>query len=1124
MQRTAVQVWQEKVVIPTYGVGEPDKNPMFFENRVYQGSSGVVYPNPVIEKIYDEKTDKEYTGLFLENKYLRIMILPELGGRVQMAYDKIKQRHFVYYNQVIKPALVGLCGPWISGGIEFNWPQHHRPSTFEPLDFSIEENKDGSCTVWINEIEKMFGTKCLTAFTLYPDTAYLEIKARIFNRTSVPQTFLWWANPAVKVNDDYQSVFPPDVHAVFDHGKRGVSDFPIATGTYYKVDYSPGTDISRYKNIPVPTSYMAIHSDYDFLGGYEHDSQGGVLHVADHHVSPGKKQWTWGHSDFGRAWDRNLTDEDGPYIELMAGVYTDNQPDFSWLMPYEEKTFTQYFLPYRELGMVKNASKDLILNIETNGNTVEIKLQATSPQKVEVKLLLADTTLFSQKTSVTPEALYLQTIVLPAGADGENIQLLIADLQGKELLAYSAEKNGHRETPQPAKPAMDPSEIESNEALFLTGLHLEQYRHATYSPVPYYEEALRRDPSDLRSNNALGLWYFRRGQFAKSEPYFRAAIATLIARNPNPYDGEPYYNLGLALKMQGRSKEAYDAFYKAAWNGAWQHSAYFSLSQLNMLNGDYQLALEHIRLSLDRNAGNSRARVIQIAALRKLHRTAEALQACETALRRDGFNLAVYFEYALIYHLLDDETRETQAVEDLMLRSRETEAGFVEYALDYADAGLFEEAISLLELFAGRDKVAPSRMLWYYLAWMHQSVGDSASCDECLARAAETKSAYFTNKLQDIAVLTLATARSTKDEYAPYCLGNLWYDKRQYTEAVACWEKAAERSKTFATIYRNLGIAYFNKQKNIPAAVEAYEKAFSICNTDARVLMELDQLYKRLNKEPAERLVLLEQHLPVVNSRDDLYLERAALYNFLGVYDKAFELISSRKFHPWEGGEGKVSGQYCYSLVEMAKQNIRDGKFRDAISLLDQSRTYPHNLGEGKLFGAQENDIFFWIACAFEELGDVAAAKSFFLKATQGSFEPAAAIVYNDQQPDKIFYQGLAFQKLGDHEKASKVFNGLVNYGTEHLNDKVRVDYFAVSLPDLLIFEDDFSKRNRIHCHYMTGLGLLGLQDFKKAKDAFRKGLQEDAMHFGCKTHLRLATQMEGKETALQSQTVPLKP
>ncbi|WP_449439112.1 DUF5107 domain-containing protein [Pedobacter steynii] len=289
-------------------------------------------------------------GLFLENNYIKMMILPELGGRIQMAYDKIKERHFIYYNQVIKPALVGLTGPWISGGIEFNWPQHHRPTTFNPIDYKLEENTDGSKTVWVNEVEQMFHTKGMAGFTLYPDKAYIEIKAKLLNRSELPQTFLWWANPAVKVNDHYQSVFPPDVNAVFDHGKRDVSTFPIATGTYYKVDYSPGTDISMYKNIPVPTSYMAINSDYDFVGGYEHDTEGGLLHVANHHVSPGKKQWTWGHSDFGVAWDRNLTDEDGPYIELMTGMFTDNQPDFTWLMPNEEKVFYAILYALQVIG------------------------------------------------------------------------------------------------------------------------------------------------------------------------------------------------------------------------------------------------------------------------------------------------------------------------------------------------------------------------------------------------------------------------------------------------------------------------------------------------------------------------------------------------------------------------------------------------------------------------------------------------------------------------------------------------------------------------------------------------------------------------------------------------------
>ena len=221
--------------------------------------------------------------------------------RVQMAYDKIKQRHFVYYNHVVKPALVGLAGPWISGGIEFNWPQHHRPSTFMPVDTTIEEHADGSVTVWVNEMERMFHQKGMAGFTLRPGCAYLEIKGVLYNRTDMPQTFLWWANPAVAVNDYYQSVFPPDVNAVFDHGKRAVSSFPIATGTYYKMDYSAGIDISNYKNIKVPTSYMGVNSRYDFEGGYENDTQAGMLHVASHHVSPGKKQWTWGNGDFGRA-------------------------------------------------------------------------------------------------------------------------------------------------------------------------------------------------------------------------------------------------------------------------------------------------------------------------------------------------------------------------------------------------------------------------------------------------------------------------------------------------------------------------------------------------------------------------------------------------------------------------------------------------------------------------------------------------------------------------------------------------------------------------------------------------------------------------------------------------------
>ncbi|HEY1216242.1 MAG TPA: DUF5107 domain-containing protein, partial [Bryobacteraceae bacterium] len=774
MNDASVKVWQQPVLIPTYRAGDPDKNPMFFEKRVYQGSSGVVYPYPVIEKIHDEKAEVEYIGLFLENDYLKVMILPELGGRVQMAYDKIAKRHFIYYNQVIKPALVGLCGPWISGGIEFNWPQHHRPSTFSPVDFSIEEHSDGSCTVWVSELERMSRTKGMAGFTLHPRKAYLEIRVKLFNRTPLPQTFLWWANPAVSVNDEYQSVFPPDVNAVFDHGKRDVSSFPIATGTYYKVDYSPGTDISRYRNIPVPTSYMAIHSDYDFVGGYEHDSRAGVLHVADHHVSPGKKQWTWGNGDFGRAWDRNLTDVDGPYIELMAGVYTDNQPDFTWLMPYEERSFVQYFLPYRELGVVKNASKDILMNIEREEEQWLLRLFATSALRgYTVRVFQGAHCLLDERINLSPEDIVTRRCA--AYPDEENLVVVVANAAGGEVLRYQPGSNKKNEIPEPAKAPAAPEQMDNNEQLYLTGLHLEQYRHATYSPVPYYEEALRRDPGDIRNNNALGRWYLRRGQIAKSEPYFRKAITTMTQRNPNPYDGEPFYNLGLCLQWQHRLDEAYDCFYKACWNSAWQDKGYFALAQIDAAKGRWTSALHHLQQSLQRNTRNAKAIALQAAVLRQAEQEEAARRVCKDGLLADPFNLPLYFEE----YALGDEA----ALGRLKTLSRGDLESFIEYALDYAAAGLYAEAIEFLEtgqrLAAAGHHALPLAL--YHLGAWHHRLGETAKAAAWLEQgAAADPAGCFPNRMEDIAVLQFAIAMNERDARAPYYLGNLWYDKRQY--------------------------------------------------------------------------------------------------------------------------------------------------------------------------------------------------------------------------------------------------------------------------------------------------------------------------------------------------------
>lgn len=1088
----SVKVWHEDVIIPTYGIGNPEKNPIFLEKRVYQGSSGVVYPYPVIEKIEDEKKDKVYKAVYLENEYLKIMILPELGGRVQMAYDKIKQRHFIYYNQVVKPALVGLNGPWISGGIEFNWPQHHRPSTFLPVDHTVENNADGSVTVWVSENEKMFHQKGAAGFTLHPGKAYLEIKGRLYNPTPVPQTFLWWANPAVAVNEHYQSVFPPDVHAVFDHGKRDVSTFPIATGTYYKIDYSAGVDISNYKNISVPTSYMAINSEFNFVGGYENDTQAGVLHVANHHISPGKKQWTWGNGDFGKAWDRNLTDEDGPYIELMAGVYTDNQPDFSWLQPYEEKTFTQYFLPYRELGVVKNASQDLLLNLDVIDGKAVVKVFATSLQKnakIRLSPLNPSQGDFEEVIDISPENLYVREIFV-GNTSLDNLSLVVYAENGRELLAIRTEI---ADSPQAeaAKAALSPEETPTCEQLYMTGLHLEQYRHATYTATDYYLEALRRDPSDIRNNNAMGLWLLRRGKFAESEKYFQTAIDTQLQRNPNPYDGEPRYNLGLALQYQGKLKEAYDAFYKSCWNAAMQDAGYFGCAQISCIHDNLTEALYEVDKSLIRNWHNHKARALKTTILRKLGREQEAFTLIEDSLKIELFNFGCRFEKFLITH----DSAVLAEMHQLMHGEIHT---YEVVALDYIAAGMYDEAVHLLEEGAKVCKTTP--MTYYYMGWALNLAGNE--CKSVFQKAAQHTPEYcFPNRLEAILALECAQQVNPNDAKAPYFLGNLWYDKRQYTEAISCWEKSDEIDDKFPTVLRNLSLAFFNKLQQEEKAVEYLERAFALDTTDARILMELDQLYKRLCRPHAERLEFLDKYFHLVEQRDDVYLEYVTLNNQLGNYAKAIELIDKRIFHPWEGGEGKVPAQYQLARVELAKQLLAKKEYEQAIHLLNQCLDYPHNLGEGKLHGAQENDFQYWLGCAYEGLGQMDKARNYWELAKDGNTEPAAAIFYNDQKPDKIFYQGMALKKLRNTEEAESRFNRLIEYGKLHMNDTVKMDYFAVSLPDLLIWDDDLTFRNKIHCHYLIGLGELGKENFMEAKKQLNKAATMDKNHQGVQIH-----------------------
>lgn len=1102
-----VQVWESNVLIPTYEAGAPDPNPMFLEKRVYQGSSGRVYPHPVIESISDVKADKNYKLVILENEYVRIEIMPEIGGRIYRALDKTNNYDFVYYNRVIKPALVGLAGPWISGGIEFNWPQHHRPNTFGPVEYRYEPTEDGSATVWVSEIDRMYGSKVTAAFKLYPGKAYLEINAQLYNRTPEPQTFLWWANPAVAVNDHTQSVFPPDVTAVFDHGKRDVSRFPIATGTYYKQDYSEGVDISRYKNIPVPTSYMAYKSDYNFVGGYDHGVQAGLLHVANHHVSPGKKQWTWGNGEFGQAWDRQLTDEDGPYIELMTGVYTDNQPDFTWLQPYEEKTFTQYFMPYKNIGVVKNASIEAAVNLEVDADSGQavIQVYATSQlAQATVELRGASRRYVQQTVQLSPADTFKEMVMLDAGEQEHDLKLSVRAADGRLLISYQPKRPDIERIPDAASPLGEPHELRSTEELYLAGLHLEQYRHATFEPEDYYLEGLKRDKGDIRLNVAYGTLLLRRGLYRESEQYFRTAIARLAWRNPNPYDSEAYYQLGVALLGQNRLDEAFTAFHKAVWSGAWQDAGYFSLAQIASRKGEYAEALDLAERSLVRNSRNYKARNLKTAMLRKLGRYEQAFGFAAETTGLDPADFGAYNEQALAFAARGDAAAAEGVLAGLSLLMRGDAHNYLNLISDYKGCGLLEEAIEVgLRAVPAEGSVYP--MLHYAIGELYALTGQAEKAEEQRRAGQSADPAYcFPNTLFELELLESAIQARPEDDKAHYYLGNFLYDKKRPAEAIISWERSRELNDNHATVHRNLGLAYFNKQKDPQAAMDSLEKAYACSPKDVRILFELDQLRKKLGWTTQERLRILESKRGQVEQRDDLFVEYVTLLNNLERYDEAIAALSSRNFHPWEGGEGKVTGQYKFAHTELGKQHLQEGRYGEAVEELQKALVYPLNLGEGKLEGAQENNIYYYMGIAYEGLNLEQEAAESYLTASQGLTEPASAMFYNDQPPEMIFYQGLAWLKLQNKKEANRRFNKLMDYAEKHIFDEIKIDYFAVSLPDFLVFEDDLDRRNVIHCRYMRGLGLLGLGRTQEAAEELEIVLEMEPSHQGAMIHRRL--------------------
>ncbi|HEY0257209.1 MAG TPA: tetratricopeptide repeat protein [Candidatus Methylacidiphilales bacterium] len=731
--------------------------------------------------------------------------------------------------------------------------------------------------------------------------------------------------------------------------------------------------------------------------------------------------------------------------------------------------------PIQKIGPAQQANLRAALSLGFEGKTARVGVSVTEPRLgAVVRLTGSGRAIAEWDCDLAPGKPFTGTTNLSRGVTATDLRLALFDDKGNELIHYAPAKAVQGDIPKPASEPPGPGQISSSDELYVTGLHLEQYRHATRSPEPYWREALRRDPGDARCNTALGVWHLRRGELHAAEAHFQKAIERLTARNPNPLDGGAYYYLGLTRVLLGCHDAAYDAFYKATWNQEWQPAGFHALAEIDIRKGRLSQAREHLERALRVNADNLRASNLLVIVLQRLGESGAANALLKTNLALDPLDVWAR-------HLRGDEL--FCGVQTLL-----------DIALDYARGGLYAEARVLLARSQGLPEPGAEPLREYYLGWLCEQSGGMKEAAAHYRRATKMARDYcFPARIEEISILQAALRFNPKDATALYYLGNLYYGKRRHEEAIRLWEASAKIDPSHSVVLRNLGIGYFNVRKQPRKACNAYDRAFRANPIDARLLYERDQLWKRLGRAPAQRLREIEGHRDLADRRDDLSVELCTLYNQTGQHDKALAILTTRKFQPWEGGEGQVLGQHVRTHLCLGRRALTKGSATKALAHFQQALAVPANLGEGRHLLANASDIHYWLGCAHAAMGNKADARKHWKMAARfhGDFQNMRVQPFSEL----TYYSALALDHLGKKKTARDLLRNLLHYAQLLAKQAATIDYFATSLPTMLIFDDDLEARQTTSALFLQAQAKLGLGKHSEAAALHAQVLKRDPNH-----------------------------
>jgi len=1031
-----VSVSIDKLVIPTYPEPAAEEYPMFAENRVHQRTSGRPYPNKVVMEVdRSHKEDREYTVVTLENKYVKIEILPEIGGRIYSALDKTTGYDYFYKQHVIKPALIGVLGSWISGGVEFNWPFHHRASGFMPCDYIIETETDGTVICWLSEHDPIDRMKGMVGVVLHPNANYFETRMRLYNRTNVTRSFLWWENAAVPVNEQYQIFFPQDVTYVNFHYLKSRTTYPIAgNGVFNGIPMDTDRDISWHKNTKQATSYFASYSDYDFFGGYDHGKGCGVVHIGDHHISPGKKMFTWAYCQLSKSWENALTDTDGEYAELMAGSYSDNQPNFAWLEPYETKQFSQYWYPISGLGTPTFANLHCAFKVDRENGVLKVQPTACY-DNATVRVYDDKATYLSVTADLKPE--------ICAEFALENIPAYVSveiTVNGKTIAAYTEQNFDNFNMPPVITDMPSAAGMDSADDLYLAGVHVDQYRDPATLPDAYWKEALKRNIRHIPSLIAMAKFEYNRYDLEAAEGYAVRAIEALQLFNERTQSGEAYFAYAQILEAKGDYKKAYDYYYKASWAADCVNKAMTRIAMIDIRRKDYENAVRHAENALDYGRNNNLAVACAVIANRELGNTAVADALLKKQLAADPLDHTARFLAGdkELYAVMDSDASQT----------------CLDMAYDFAAMGRYADVVALLEGLVAAKPQAVTKMAWYALGYFRSLVGGNS--DEAYKTAANTDLGIaYPARFEEIAVLSDAIAKTGAKE-AKMLLGCIYYNKLHYATAAKLWEECDDK-----VARRNLAVAYFSHLNRADEALAIMKALTTAYPADQELVYETVVLMNKMGVAPADKIALIKAHTV---TRDDILTELAKAYNQAGEPDSAIDTLMSHDFVPCEGGEHAIADQYMFAYLRKGQTAMEKGDFNGAIDLFRKGQVLPQSLGAGIWNHCKLIPLKFREALCLEAVGEKAAADEIYRYISTVEIEYFS----NMHLKELPFYQALSCDRLNEGVKGRHIITRYLREWSK-IKDTKDNGYFGTT-PFFIPFVDAPEKLRRSQYLYLTAL------------------------------------------------------